>query len=181
MLGQTTNPQLQAVEQAVQQHVAPDQVNAFQRIVAAGEKIMYSDQTRHLLQSQLAQKAEPTEIAGQGVAKLMGLMYKESKGTMPMKAAVPAAQVLLCEALDFMEKAGVVQVSDDLIAQATKAMMAYLLQVFGFKKQQIARYMQAGMDAHGEQGAMPASADAGAGAPPAAAGGIVNSAQGAQP
>jgi hypothetical protein len=133
-----------------------------------------------MLQSQLSKQGEPTEIAGEGVAKLLGMMYKESKGTMPMKAAVPAAQVLLCEALDFMEQAGLVQVSDELIAQATKSMMAYLLQVFGFKKEQVDKYMHAGMAAHGSpDGTMPASADAGGGAQPPAAGGIINSAQGA--
>jgi hypothetical protein len=180
MLGKTTNPQLQAVEQAVQTKVPPELNSAFQRIVAAGEKVMYAPETRHLLQSQLSQKGAPADLAGQGVAKLMGLLFKESKGTMPMKAAIPAAQVLLCEALDFMEKAGLVQVGDDLIAEATKDMMAYLLQIFGFKKAQIDQYMHAGMASQGStDGTMPASADAGGGAQAPAAGGIINSAQGA--
>jgi hypothetical protein len=181
MLGKTTNPKLQKVEQAVQQQVPPDQMSAFERIVVAGEKIMYSPQTRHMLQSQLGKNGDPTEIAGEGVAKLMGIMLQKSKGTMPMKAAIPAAQVLLCEGLDFMEQAGLVQVSDEVIAQATKAMMAYLLQIFGFSKDKIDQYMHAGMAAQGNQpgGTMPASADAGGGAQPPAAGGIIGAARGA--
>lgn len=176
MLGKTNNPKLQQVEQAVQAKVPPDLMNAFDRIVVAGEKIMYSPETRQMLQSQLGKQGDPTEIAGEGVAKLMGIMFKKSKGTMPMKAAVPAAQVLLCEGLDFMEQAGLVQVTDEVIAQATKAMMAYLLQIFGFSKDKVDQYMHAGMDNHGT---MPASEDAGDGAPSAAAGGIIKSAQGA--
>lgn len=180
MLGHTTNPQLQQVEQAVQAKVPPDLMNAFERIVTAGLKIMYSPETRTMLANQLKQPGEATEIVGEGVAKLLAILYQQSKGTMPMKAAIPAAQVLLCEALDFASQAGILQVSADSIAASTKAMVTYLLQIFGFSQAKIQQYMQAGMDhSAAQQGTMPASADAGGDAPPPAAGGIVGGARGA--
>lgn len=181
MIGQTTNPQLEQVEQAVQAKVPPALNDAFTRIVAAGQKIMYSPQTRQLLQKQLQQPGQPTEIVGEGVAKLMAILYQQSKGTMPMKAAIPAAQVLLCEALDFVAKAGILQVSSDTIAEATKAMVTYLLQIFGFSQAKIQQYIQAGMAHGGAVGTAPGDVAAAPGAPaPAASGGIIAGARGAQ-
>lgn len=156
MLGKTKNPQLQQVEQAVEDKVPPDLQDALQRIVTGGLTVMYSPQTRQMLVSQLNKPGEPTEVAGEGIAKLMALLYKQSKGTMPMKAAVPAAQILLCEGLDFMAEAGKVQITSDTIAQATKAMMAYLLQVFGFSKDKVQQFMQAGAQNAAPQQAAPA-------------------------
>jgi hypothetical protein len=179
MLGQTTNPQLEQVEQAVQAKVPPDLMPAFERIVTAGLKVMYAPETRQMLANQLKQPGDPAQIVGEGIAKLMGILYQQSKGTMPMKAAIPAAQVLTCEAIDFAAKAGIMQVSSDTIAQTTKEMVTYLLQVFGFSQAKIQQFIQAGMDHSASQGTMPASADAGAGAPPPAAGGIVAGARGA--
>lgn len=180
MLGQTKNPQLQQVEQAVQQKVPPELQSAFQRILTAGLTVMYSDKTRQLLQNQLRSQGNPTIIAGEGVAKLMAILYKQSKGTMPMKAAIPAAQVLLCEGLDFMAKLGLIQISSDTIAQATQEMVAYLLQIFGFSKQKVQQYIQAGMQ-HSQGGAAPGAPAPQAPAPAQqapAAGGIIGSAIG---
>lgn len=160
MLGQGHNELLQKVEQAVLEKVPQDKVNAFQRIVAAGEKIMYSDQTRQMLANQLNQQGDPAEIAGEGVAKLFALMFKESRNTMPMDAGILASQVLLCEALDFLEKTGRVQITNEVIGDATQAMIAYLLQMFGVSPDKLTQMMQAGADAHGgqQQPAQPAPA-----------------------
>lgn len=176
MIGNTTNPTLQKIEQAINAKVDPQLQNAFQRIVAAGLKIMYSPQTRQLLQNQMRQHGEPTEIAGEGVAKLIAIAYKESRGTMPMKAAIPAAQVLLCEALDFMAKAGMIEITNDTIAESTKSMIAYLLQIFGFTQQKIQQFMQKGMQYQPPSPGAPNDVKA---AQPAA-GGILSSAMGAQ-
>jgi hypothetical protein len=175
MLGKTTNPELQKVEQAVQAKVPPEMQNAFQRIVTAGMVVMYSDKTRQMLTNQLRQQGDPAIIAGEGVAKLMAILYQQSKRTMPMRAAIPAAQLLLCEGLGFMADAGMVQISNELIAQATQEMITYLLQIFGFSKQKIQQYIQAGMQKQGGSAA-PAAIQPAA---PAQPGGIIAAARGA--
>lgn len=181
MLGKTQNPQLQQVEQAVQAKVPPNLQNAFQRIVTAGLKVMYSDDTRQMLMNQLKQPGEPTELAGQGIAKMMAILYQKSKGTMPMRAAIPAAQVLLCEGLDFMANAGMIQISADTIASSTKEMVTYLLQIFGFSKDKMQKYIQAGIAHHGAapDASAPADMAAPAAAPAPASAGIIASARGA--
>lgn len=180
MLGQTNNPTLQQIEQEVQSKVPQDMQNAFQRIVTGGLKIMYDPKTHEMVSNQLNQEGDPSDVAGEGVAKLIGLLYKESKGTMPIKAAIPAAQILLCEGLDFMEKAGRIELNNDTIAKATQDMIGYLLQLFGFKQEQIAEYMKAGAQQQG-QGATeqpPQGAETPQAAPASA--GIIGAAQGAQ-
>lgn len=151
MLGKTQNQLLQSVEQAVNQKVPPEKRNAVARIVTAGEKVMYSEQTRKMLQNQLNQPGDPTEVAGEGIAKLIALLFKESRGTMPMDAGMMAAQILLCEGLDFLEQAGRIKVDADVVANATKAMFAYLLQLFGVNQDKLGQLMQAGASANGQQ------------------------------
>ena len=157
MEGKTKNQLLMNVEQAAASKVPPEQKERFEKIVLAGMKIMYSPETSEMMQSQLKKAGNPAENAGEGAAKLFGILMHESKNTMPMPAAIPAMQVLLCEGLDFMEQAGMIEVTNDTIAEATKAMMGYILQMIGIKKEQMDKYMQAGMDASdaksGAQGA----------------------------
>ena len=161
MLGKTNNPALQKTEQAAEAKVEPKYRNAFERIVAAGMKVMYSEQSNSLLTDQLSKPGEPATNVGDGVGKLMGILWSEGKGTLPMQAMMPAAVVLVCEALDFMEKAGKVQVTPDMIADATKECMSVVLQGFGVTPEKL-QQMQA------QNGAQPQ---------PAAPTGIIGAAQ----
>lgn len=147
MLGQTQDPLLQKTEQAIQAKVAPDSQQAFQRIVTAGLKVMYSPETHDLMVKQLGANGDPAEMAGAGAAKLLGILFKQSKGTMPMSGAIPAATVLLCEGLDFMEKSGKVKVTSDLISAAMKALSANLLQLFGATPQKLQNILSNGAQA----------------------------------
>lgn len=160
MEGKTKNQLLMNVEQQVSAKVPPEQKERFEKIVLAGMKVMYSPETSEMMQSQLKKEGDPTENAGEGAAKLFGILMHESKGTMPMAAAIPAMQVLLCEGLDFMEQAGLIQVTNDVIAEATKAMMGYILQMVGVKKEQMNQYMQAGMNASDAKNGTPPQAEA---------------------
>jgi hypothetical protein len=125
------NPTLQKMMQAVQAKVNPALANTVQKIVAAGEKVMYSPQTHDMMLQQIKSNPDPAVAVGEGIAKLFAILRKESKGTLNMKAAIPAMNILMCEALDFMEQAGVVQVTPELLASASKEMGSALLQVLG--------------------------------------------------
>ena len=143
MIGQTQNPLLIKTERAIQEKLKPQSVSAFQRIVTAGLKVMYSPQTRQMLARQLMSGGDPATVAGEGAAKLMGILISQSKGSMLqpaiLPAVMPAATVLLCEGLDFMEKAGKAQVTPDLLAEATHTMGTALLQVLGATPERIAQ------------------------------------------
>jgi hypothetical protein len=179
MIGKNVDPLLTKVEAAIKAKVPANLQNAFQRIITAGMQVMYSPQTQKLMQRQMNQQGNPADVAGDGVAKLLGILYKQSKNTLPIKAGIPAAQILLCEALDFMEKAGKIKITNDLIAQATKSMLGAILQMFGVTPQKLQAMAQAKQT--GQQPAQ-ASAQPAPAMPPAALpqGGIINSAMGAQ-
>jgi hypothetical protein len=128
---QHRNPLLQQTVQQIQAKVPPDLMPTFQRIVLAGEKVMYAPQTHAMMVNQLKGNPNQAEAVGEGIAKLFAILLHESKGTLNMKAAMPAMVVLLCDALDFMEQTMGVKVTPQLLAAATKEMGSALLQVMG--------------------------------------------------
>lgn len=174
------NPLLQQAAQAVMAKVPAQLQPIVQKIVATGEKVMYSPNTRDMMFKQLGGDGEPAELAGAGAAKLFGILFNQSKKTIPLEAGAPAAAILLFEGLDFLEQAGKVQVTPDVLAQATQALGSNMLQLLGVGPDKIQMLMtkansaQAAAQGNAEQpqgGAMQATT-----APP---GGIVASAQGA--
>lgn len=136
----TENQALQQVVQAMTAKVKPQMRKPFDRIVLAGMKLMYSDQMEKMLRQQI-DSGPPAQAAGQGAAKLLGLLMSKANGTAPYQALVPAGIVLLCEALDFMEKAGKVEVTPELVAEATQEFSSALLQMLGVTKDKLAQMM----------------------------------------
>ena len=129
MLGKTTNPLLQQTEQAILQKIKPELKLPLERTVAAGLQVMYGKP--ELLIQQLSKSEDFAHNVGEGAAKLVGVLYGQSKKTMPVSIAVPAATIFMCEGLDFLEKAGKVKVTPELLAEATQDMGASVLQLFG--------------------------------------------------
>ncbi len=148
----------------------PKLVKPIEKTVEAGKKVMYDEQTREMAVQQLSAGSDPESI-GSAVAKLAIILLNQAKGTMPMEVLVPAATILLCEALQFLEDAGSVEVTPDLLDQCTMAMTSALLQALGATPEQIQGYIDKARG--GAQQSAPAQ--------PAAqpAGGIVSAAQGA--
>jgi hypothetical protein len=129
MLGTTTNPLLQQTEQGVLQKVKPELKAPLERTVTAGLQVMYSKP--EVLIQQLSKSNDFAHSVGEGSAKLVGVLFHQSKNTMPISIAVPAAVIFMCEGLDFLEKAGKVKVSPELLAEATQDTTASVLQLFG--------------------------------------------------
>lgn len=175
MLGKTTNPLLQKTEQAVLAKVQPNLQMALQRTVSAGLHIMYGSKG-NILAQQLSKTPDYAHNVGEGAAKLVGILFHQSKNTMPMNVAVPAATIFMCEGLDFLEKAGRVQVTPELLAETTQDMGASVLQLFGVTQdkmqQMIAQKAAQGSPGQAQAGASPMAAPT----PPP---GIINAAQGA--
>ena len=120
MLGTTHNKLLAKAEQAIQDKVPAAMQGALQKAVHAGLTIMYSPYGTKAISQLIAKHGDPESAVAEGAAKLVGEMYKQSKGTMSMKIGVPAATILMCEGLDFLEKSGKLTVTNDVIAEATK-------------------------------------------------------------
>jgi hypothetical protein len=142
VIGNAQDPILKQAEAAISAKVPPPLQSAYQRIVLAGQKMLYSPQMHDRVVKQLQSVPNPAQAAGEGVAKLMALLIAQSKGTMMSAQAMPAvslaAATLVCEALDFMEKMGIAQVTPQLLSDATQFMGTALLQVMGITPEKLA-------------------------------------------
>lgn len=160
------NPLLQKCVDATLQKAKPQLVPVINKVVLAGKKVMYDPKTRDMAIAELKKGTDPESI-GSAVAKLMGLLMSQAKGTIPPEVLVPAAIVMLCEGLQFLQDAGAVQVTPDLLAQATQATGSAILQIMGVSADKLQSMVS------GAQGGQPPAA------PQPAPTGLVAGAQGA--
>lgn len=140
-------------------HLSPQQAQQLQRIVIAGMKVMFSEQTRGLMQKTLAGPAPMAQKIGLGVAGLLGILMKESQNSIPRELLLPAGMLLIVHAAEFLDKSGA-GVGDQDVSQAIQIMTTAILHVHGVDANKIA--------AIGASGKMPAPMGQGGGAPPMA-------------
>lgn len=131
------NQLLQQAQAGIMAKVNPRLKPVVQKLVNAGHQIMFAPQSRHLMQQELQGGANNPEVIGGAVAKLVALLYNESKKTAPVQALIPAGMVLLCDGLQFLEDAGAVQVTAQFLAQCTQAAGSAILQILGIKPEQV--------------------------------------------
>lgn len=151
MLGNTTNPQLQQTEQAVQARVPSNLQMGFQRVVTAGLTLMYSTPLHQRMLQGLGATANPESNAAQGAANILGTLLNQSRGKMPVQLVVPAAIVVMCEILDFLAQAGKLRITPELIGQCTKDTGDAVLKMLKISQGQVHQVVARGMSrAHGQ-------------------------------
>jgi hypothetical protein len=178
-----TNPLLDKTKAQILAKVDPRLQPIVGKIVNAGHVVMFSPKSRHLLQQQLQSGPNNPEVIGAGIAKLVAVLYAQSKKTAPIKALIPAGTILLCDGLQFLEDAGTVKVDAAFLAKCMQSTGSAILQVLGIKPEQVqAAIDQARSKMPGQTPAAPAAGGAPAAAPPAPAApagrGVIASAMG---
>jgi hypothetical protein len=139
------------VQQQVRASVPPQFRVPVQKIYLAGMKLMYSPDTHQLMIQQLQGNSFTAQAVARGVAALMTIMYRESKGQMPLPAAAPAAILLVCEALDYLEQTKQGQVTPELLSDAVQQVVAILLQKMGMTPASMASDVNKNAQAAGMQ------------------------------
>lgn len=104
--------------------------NAFDRVIAAGMKLMYDKKTNKLMMQGLDTKPIG-QLLGEGAVGFMGILSEQSNNTIPPEVIIPAGIYLIAEAADFYEKSGVLAVSSSDIAEATQIYIYMIIQKFG--------------------------------------------------
>lgn len=159
-------PQLQKVEREIMARVPGQLRSAVDRLVTAGMHVMFDPKTNQMLLQQVDKPGgAATDNVAQGIAALMSILKNQSKGPFPMQAVMPAAYMLMCQALDFMGKTGRMEVTDDEIADTFSALSAYMGQKMGVTAQTVQQARQ--MSGAGGPPAQP---------PQAAGAGLINNA-----
>jgi hypothetical protein len=109
----------------------PELQDAYDRVVAAGMKVLFSKETHQYMLDQIQAPGQAAEKLGQGIAKVVVFLFNESNGTLPQDVIVPAALLLLLKAADFINKSGKGEISDEEIGQAVEVLISSLFEGFG--------------------------------------------------
>lgn len=172
----------------IEAHIPPELKAPVERLVLAGMKAMFHPESHQLMLDELRSQGDDLgKGAAVGVAALMSQLLARVKGQLPQPAIVPAALILLMEALSFLDEAGQLEATPDVVAEATQDLAGYLMQKLGLtpdkvKEAQAVIAQQGGMGGPmpDEGGAPPAEAPPEVMPPEApAGGGLIQRARGA--
>ena len=124
----------------LEQHVPPELRAPVERLVLAGKKVMFGPETNEMAMAEVDRHEDgPGAGAAVGVAALMSQLLTRVKGAMPVPAIVPAALILLMEALEFLGEAGRLEVTPEVVAEATQDLTGYLMQKLGLDEEKVAQ------------------------------------------
>lgn len=142
-------------------------------IVANGKKLMWSKETHTTMKEYVKEGVQTEEdVPGVVAAGMRGIvrMLLDSSKTKPdmnepfYAASYPAALVLMCDALEYVEAAKKIEITNDLLADTTKETVAQINTLYGIKKETLDAAMKHTQQKQAEHDANP-SAPVKAGAP----------------
>lgn len=105
----------------------PKMKEAYDKVVIAGLKALYSPQTRKVLLQGLAGEAPPWQIAATEIAGLLKMLDEKSGGKMPKQVMGPAGITLMLDLLKFMDESGKAEVAEEDVTQGMKALQEILV------------------------------------------------------
>ena len=128
------DPKLTQIIKGVEGKIEPELRHDYEKIVTASMKILFSEQTHHLLviAAQKIQAGDPKEIpttVAKISAGIIGLINKEIKGALTPPPCFYAAVTIMCHIVEYLESTGL-QISDELIGDTIKQTYSDLLDYF---------------------------------------------------
>lgn len=111
--------------------------DSFARILQAGTKVIYDKATFAELSKSIRQAQDPVTEIAEGMIGILGILYKQSRKTMPIPPMVMAGMSILLDALDFAEQAGLVKIDKAQLNKATTHYLNSLLPKFGLTPDKI--------------------------------------------
>lgn len=131
-----------------QEELTPDKVNAqikmppelqeaYDRVVVAGMKVMFSKETNAKVLKAIEGEGPISKRLGVGIAGLIATLFKQSNNTIPPQVIIPAGTNLLIQAADFLKRSGTEQITNEDIGEALQVMMNTVLDMFGADPQKV--------------------------------------------
>ena len=158
LLSSIKNALLAQTAQQVEATVKPELKQDYLAVIVSGMKIMFSpDLCRKEVLRFLNSIKGPHDVPryiGHGIVKLISIILKESQRKADLAdpiyaASIPAAIVLMCYALEFVDKR--MPITNDLIAKTTTAVTKGLYTLYGITPEMV----QKAVASRGQSGAMP--------------------------
>jgi hypothetical protein len=122
-------------------NMPPELQEAYERVVIAGMKVMFSKESHKLMLDELQKKGPIGQKLGMGIAGLMLMLVKESNSTIPPEVIIPAGINLLTRAADFIRKSKIEKITNADIGDAMEIMISTILQKFGVDTEQMAQML----------------------------------------
>jgi hypothetical protein len=157
MIGQASNQMLAKMEQEIQAKIPQNLKAGFERVIHAGMSILYSQNLNQQLKQRIAQTKDPITEAADGAARMVTVLYSQSKKTMPTELLMPAAMVFAIEYVDLLAKAGKAQITPQFIGELAQAVTESVMKAMGISKEKLKQVM-AERTAQINQGAQPQQA-----------------------
>lgn len=114
-----------------QLQMPPELEKAYNRVVLAGMKVMFSKDTHEMSLQALQGEGSLSERVANGIAQLMGILYQQSNGTIPGEVIIPAGLNLLLQAADFIDRKQLEPIDDNTIAEAMAMFIAKIFEGSG--------------------------------------------------
>ncbi len=137
------NQLLTATKKKLEGSVPPQLKDVYDRIIVAGMKLMWSDQTHKEMVSYLDRIKSPKDIPqliAHGIAKLIQILIRE--GNIKPKlddpfysASMLAAQVLCMDALQYVEQKKKITIDQAVLAETHKLLMSGLFKMYGITEE----------------------------------------------
>jgi hypothetical protein len=136
MINNVQNNILKAAEQHLESQLTPPVRANYDKIVVAGMKVALNKGPDGILAA-LKNSQDPIKDCVTGAINIVGLLAMQSRGTMPITAAVPACMTLIIHALDFADKVGIMKVGPEELAKAGHMFGNLITQKFGISTDMI--------------------------------------------
>jgi len=115
----------------------PKQADAYDRVTAAGMKMMYAPDNAEMIQGLIMDEQVPVaNKLGEGIANLLVMMDNQGNGSIPKEILVPVGVTLMFEAADYLFEVGVEYTEDDL-GKALELMINGIFVGYGIDPAQI--------------------------------------------
>lgn len=117
----------------------------FQRLVKAGEQVLYSEQTQELVEQEMSREGVPVhQKIAEGVAGLMGILNQQAKPGVPPELMVPAGIELIANLSDALRQSGREEVPEEEERAAMQLYSVIMFKGMGASDDQIMSAMSGG-------------------------------------
>ena len=129
----------QEIAQQVIEAAPPEMRSKIGRMREMGKSIMFSPNTHELVLKAYREMPAGNESDrfSKSIAALISMIKEKSQGPFPLDAAIPAATVLLMDLMDFVGESGEMEITDELIADATQELTGYMMQKMNIGPEEI--------------------------------------------
>lgn len=156
------DPILKQIEQGIEAQVKPELKPLYQSITTAAMSVMFGKDTHGLMQKRLQSDPDLTKSVSSAVADLIASIYNKIGARLPpadkqkfLPAACLASVTMMCQMLDYAEKTGGAQVTEDMAAKCSQMTTSAVLQKFGVGPDKVKKAVEMAQAQQGAGGAAP--------------------------